>query len=182
MWNGPFTPKAWALLWSWMKRSPKAEGQVFLPAACHGAALTFGVVLPKVALRKGYAVMTQADEDGVVTWRENRELAALPRPWWGCSTPGGAGPACARCPPRLVSGCCCTHSPHAPLAALWSRWPPPPLPWRDVRLRSPAPQLLGPPHPNLANHHLHLFANLSRVTCKMAGSLRMLNLFKKCCV
>lgn len=43
--------------------------------------MTFGVVLPKVALRKGYAVMTQADEAGVVTWRENRELAALPLPW-----------------------------------------------------------------------------------------------------
>ena len=71
-----------------MKRSPKAEDRFFLPAACHGAALTFGVVLPKVALRKGYAVMTQADEDGVVTWRENRELAALPRPW-RVQHPGG---------------------------------------------------------------------------------------------
>lgn len=44
------------------------------------SALTFGVVLPQVALRKRFALMAQADEVGVVMWGENQELTALLRP------------------------------------------------------------------------------------------------------
>lgn len=79
-------------------------------------ALSAGVALLKRVLRKGYAVMAQADPDGVVTCRcrENGELTALPRRGEGAAAYRGGGDrtqaqlpqvltpgAHPRCPPQV---------------------------------------------------------------------------------